>query len=237
MDFESEWSAAYPQLLRYCRSLTRDAHVAEEAAAETGRRAWLGYARFRRDCSFLSWVMGIGRREVSRRLSRKGPPVASLTRADGKAVDPPAPAPAAIPVDWLPGAIADAVTAGELSEAEGVVLSASAAEEKRNWAEVGKGLGLTAANCAVIRLRALGKLRVFLFLHRPQLLGGAARIAAAFVEARNHEGGLTTDQANVFRRMVIERSHGYRTVGWRTALRDACERVIRFLEPDERGPF
>ena len=238
MDFASEWSAAYPHVLRYCLSLTADSHRAEEAVAEVGRRAWRGYERFRRDCTFLSWVMGIARKEILRQQTRKARPVVSLNVAEGKSIDPAAPASAA-PVVWLTGVIASAVAAGELSEAEGVILSTSATETNRNWAEVGKTLGLTAANCAVIRLRALGKLRVFLFLHAPQYLGGPARISVAFEDARRHKGaeGLTPEQARVFRRLVLEREHTYRTVGWRTALAGACERVIRFLEPDERGPF
>jgi hypothetical protein len=238
MDFESEWPKAFPHVLRYCQSLTRDSHLAEEATAETGRRAWLGFPKFRGHCTFLTWVIGIARKVVWSQRSRKPPPVVSLSSAEGKTTDPPAPKPTRPLGDWLTHAVADAVTAGELSQAEGVVLTAAANDARPSWDKIGVSLGWTPANCAVVRFRALAKLRVFLFLHRPQFLGGAARISAAFDEALKHKGadGLTQEQARTFRRMVIDRDHRYRTVGWSEQLRNACERVIRFVPLEESDP-
>jgi hypothetical protein len=131
------------------------------------------------------------------------------------------------------------MAAGWLTPQEGVVLNVAANEARPAWAEVGARLGWTAAHCAVARVRAIARLRAYLFLHRPKYLGGAAQIARAFGEALKlrGEGSLTAEQAQVFRRMVIEQDHAYRTIGWRKQLSEACAIVIRFLELDERGPL
>ncbi len=231
-DFESEWRAAYPQVWRYCRSLAHDPQLADEAAAETGRRAWRGFPQFRGDCTFLTWVMGIARREVVRRLARKTPE-RSLTDASGNTLDPPAPPPRPDTPGWLARAVADAVAEGGLTPEEGVVLTAAAGAHRPDWAEVAARLGWTPGRCAVVRFRAIPRLRVYLFLYRPQYLGGAAAIAQAFDDALKYggeHGPLTPEQARAFRRMVLEGDRAYTAAGWRSHLSAACEVVVRFLD-------
>ena len=79
--------------------------------------------------------------------------------------------------------------------------------------------------------RAIPKLRVFLFVQRPDLLGGHECIAQAFARALvgNRDRPLTADEAQAFRRVVLEQQTGSRRVGWRQALRAACDRVIKEL--------
>ena len=187
------------------------------------------------------WVLGIARKESIRRLSRKPLPTVSLTDKEGKTIDVPAtePVPSEPADDWLSKAVDAAMAAGHLSEQEKAVLTAATDGPRPNWPAVGASLGWKPARCAVVCFRAIGKLRVFLFLHRPQFLGGSKRIAAAFDDARRLSGpaGLTAEQAHVFQRMVIAGDHGYRTVGWRSHLAEACARVVRFLEPEAHNPF
>ena len=90
------------------------------------------------------------------------------------------------------------------------------------WEQLAGRLGLTATACAVTHCRAVPKLRVFLFLHRPGVLGGPAAIKGAFERS---SGLLTAAEAEAFRFLVIEGRQDYRRRGWQTALRGGCATV------------
>ena len=82
--------------------------------------------------------------------------------------------------------------------------------------------------CAVMHCRAIPKLRVFLFQNRAELLGGLEAIKAAFDCALETKSDpLTQGEAEVFRRIVLDRRSDYRKPGWQLALRSACGKVIR----------
>jgi RNA polymerase sigma factor (sigma-70 family) len=232
--FESEWAEAFPRIAAYCRRAIDNSTLADDVIQATAVRAWRGYPQFRRQSSFLTWALGIARREVARALGR--PPARHISSIEASKADPPAPSPqiAAPPADWLPPAIADAVASGELSEEEGAVLTARLGNPRTDWQQVGHQLGWSASHCAVVHCRAVVKLRVFLFLYRPDLLGGLRRIAEAFAEAQQGapKDRLRPEEAMVFCHLVLKKEPARHFVGWRTHLRSACARVIRCLQTE-----
>ena len=74
---------------------------------------------------------------------------------------------------------------------------------------------------------------MFLFLGRPDLLGGTASISAAFAAAKSPAppGQLSSREIECFDFMVVRRRTDYRRAGWRLHLRAACATVVRYLQP------
>ena len=72
---------------------------------------------------------------------------------------------------WAAEATRNAVRTGELSETEGAIVLTRLADPDVTWEQIGEQFGMEGGACAVVHCRALPKLRVFLFTHRPDLLG------------------------------------------------------------------
>ncbi len=235
-DFETNWRAARRQVQLFCYRAAGNPDDGEDIFQQAAVRAWRGYSSFRGDCAFVSWAIAIARRETARVMGRKSERARAETSLDVVAeetpgmlpsVSPPAP-----PADdhWLTRAASAAVAAGELSEAEASVLAARISLPDCSWEQIGSLLCLDGGACAVTHCRAIPKLRVFLFLHRADLLGGKEAIATAFAAARgSKDDPLTSDEAAAFRHCVLETNMRYRKPGWMTALRAACGKVIRRL--------
>ncbi len=68
--------------------------------------------------------------------------------------------------------------------------------------------------------RAIPQFRVFLFMHRQHLIGGKEEIATGFNRALRHPTNpLEPDEAEAFRRVVLNGDLNYRKAGWVMALR------------------
>ena len=234
--FEDAWRPIAGQVAAMCRAQAggRDA---DELYQRVTIRAWRGHDGFRGDSAYLTWVRQIIIREAGRLAAAREAEVrrrvaleaawtdgadqaAGSQDGDGAAV--PWIAGAATiggPDGGLPGVIDQAARTGAVSAAEHAVLTARLRHPDDTWEQLAGRLGLTATACAVTHCRAVPKLRVFLFLHRPDVLGGPAAIAAAF---ERHGALLTGAEAEAFRLLVIEGRHDYRRRGWQTALRGGC---------------
>jgi RNA polymerase sigma factor (sigma-70 family) len=235
-DFETDWRGARQQVQLYCYRAAGNRDDGEDIFQQAAVRAWRGYASFRGDCAFVSWALAIARRETARVMGRKSERNRAELSLDVVVEEAPgllpSPAPLAVPADqhWLTHAAAAAVAAGELTEAEASVLSARVSLPECSWEQIGSLLCMEGGACAVTHCRAIPKLRVFLFLHRADLLGGKEAIAIAFAVARaSKDDPLTADEAAAFRHCVLETGVRYRKPGWMTSLRAACGKVIRRL--------
>ncbi len=230
-DFETAWIGVQPQVLAFCIRSVGDYHHAQDIVQRVAIRAWRGYATFRGDASFLTWVLTIARREIIRAARpRVEKPF------DDDTPEPPDPEPppgegGAEDTAWIDVAVRRAVEAGDLNEAESRVLLARLnAPTDADWETIASALGLSANVCAVTHCRAIPKLRVHLFIHWQDRLGGQAAIATAYRVALDDSAEpLEPDEAEAFRRIVLERDGRYRRVGWRLALRAAAEKVARRL--------
>ena len=235
--FEDAWHPIAGQVAAMCRAQAggRDA---DELYQRVMIRAWRGHDGFRGDSAYLTWVRQIIIREAGRLAAEREAQVrrqvaleaAAGADGEGLAMDSQngdgATAPwiagavtIAGPDGGLPAVIDQAARTGTLSVAEHAVLTARLRHPDDTWERLADRLGLTATTCAVTHCRAVPKLRVFLFLHRPDILGGPAAIAAAFEQS---SGLLTIAEAEAFRFLVIEGRHDYRRRGWQTALRGGC---------------
>jgi len=235
--FEDAWRLIAIQVARSCRWHTRDEHDADDLYQRVMIRAWRGHATFRGESSYLAWVRAIVVREAGRLAAQRewrARHEVPLPAVDAAGLSEPAPGPDE-QADWiahgavvrgLRTAFAEAAAHGSLSGAELRVVEARLGHPDETWEQLAVRLGVSANVCAVTHCRAVPKLRVFLFLHRPDLLGGAAAIAAAFTSAT---GALAGEEAAVFRALVLDARRDYRRRGWQRTLRSACAKVAGHL--------
>jgi RNA polymerase sigma factor (sigma-70 family) len=236
--FETEWDGARSVVTAYCVRAVRDNDFAKEIVQRVAIRAWRSFATFRGDASFLAWAMAIARnevaRETARRFRRQAREVpldesveARLTSDREPAASPLAPPPSAFRQVFL-----DARQSGSLSEIEAQLLQLRLDHPLSNWAALGAQAGVKESTAAAMYCRALPKLRVFLFLRRPDFLGGHAAIAAAFAAAKaSPSGRLSASEGECFDYIVVRRRTDFRRPGWRLHLRAACSQVVRHLQP------
>jgi len=234
--FDECWRDALPRVFAYCRRALRDEHAAADVVQRVAVRAWRGFGSFRGEAPFEAWAMKIARRELDRhfaarqRLDRHevlvgGDELPMLEVAE-HSTD-------VRPESTLEGDMATLIPLALRLEAitpeQGQVLLLRLAEGEPTWLEVGKAMNRTAADVAVLHWRAIDKLRVFLFLHCPERVGGRAameRLLAAPTSARDR---LTAREEEVFRHLVLGQRLDLRKSGWRSALNAACAKVARGL--------
>ncbi|MFC4071546.1 RNA polymerase sigma factor [Actinoplanes subglobosus] len=230
--FTDCWKEAKSEVIKFCRSSAGRLGEAEELYQRVMIRAWRGFPSFRGDAAFLTWVLRIARREAARlgaergRITQAETPLENLGDAEPAvpAEEPPGDA------GWIRAAVSRAVTAGALSPGEGAVLEARLDHPDESWEKLGVRLGAAAGACAVAHLRAVPKLRVFVLETDPGLVAGPDALAAAYRRALVAAQPLTEAEAEAFRMVILQRRSGYRRVGWRTALRAACAKVVENLE-------
>jgi RNA polymerase sigma factor (sigma-70 family) len=88
-------------------------------------------------------------------------------------------------------------------------------------------LGLSPANFDVRYCRAQVAIRVYCFLHRPELVGGIQRLTQRFNQLiAKQPPALTPLEEAVFKSMVINSDFNTRPNGWQDALRSACTKMI-----------
>ncbi|BCM94387.1 hypothetical protein IAD21_06294 [Abditibacteriota bacterium] len=240
-EFTKLWFQVRPQVVALCRRSFRDAADGDDVLGRIALRAWRGFADFRGESSFSTWVISIARREIARTHAREDARQqreVSLEVVSDNAPErlPSHPAPAdpssGAPTrqNALSGLVKKAVAASELSEVEARVVLARMAQPTLSWNDLALTMGMDSTVCAVAHCRAIPKLRVFLFLRYPSFLGGTEAIEEAFEAAQNDSSEpLSTLEANTFRGIVLEKSSAYRKPGWRLALRAACNKVVKKL--------
>jgi len=230
--FDDRWATVTRQVKVFCRRNARSTADAEDLSQLIATRAWRGRTSFRGDSSYLTWVLRIAEREASRLHARYAiRDDRELSLDPGSGFDVPA-AERERPRDcsWLVPAIHDAERAGALRPFEARVILRRLAPSEENWVTIGVHLGASATNCAVSHYRGVAKLRVFVFVSRPEVVGGIAALHAAFVatgaDLRTH---LTALESEVFERIVLDRRRDYRRRGWQAALRGACAKVAQHM--------
>lgn len=232
--FAAVWGAHQGAVRGYLLRLLHDPDATDEVLQRTAIRGWRGFATFQGRSHPLTWLLRIAANEANRWLKAKR--FAALDAAPEPAAKPDAPAPTA----WdSRTAIAQASAAGLLGDTEAKVLAARQESPAAPWAEVAAPLGLTANTAAQVHVRAVAKLRVFLFVHHPALCGSKAAIAEAFEWA----GGrpvepLTPAEQRVFRAVVLDRTAAANAPGHWTDIQTACRKVASHLAPDRdpEGP-
>jgi RNA polymerase sigma factor (sigma-70 family) len=234
--FSKEWVAAVPAVRAYCRVVTGNGHDAEDLVQTVAMRAWLGFGSFRGDSAFATWVLAIARREAASAASRavrRARPMAELP--ERAIVSPPDEPGSDLPTGALAGALADALRAGAISAAQHDALFTRLVRPGETWTQIGDRLGVTKEAAAVAHLRGIDRMRVYLFLHRQDLLGGSEAVRAAFERARASRTPLLTPaEAQVFQRMVVNGRVDYRGGSWVLNLRSACRAVARHLSSTDR---
>jgi RNA polymerase sigma factor (sigma-70 family) len=236
-DFETEWRQVRPKVWAYCCRAARDQNDAEDIFQQVAIRAWRGFSSFRGDAQFLTWALSIARREVTRVLGGRSHRARSETslellteEAPGALPTTEAPEPPGPGEGWVAEAARQAVDTGGLTPMESAIVLLRLADPEATWEQIGHQHGMEGGACAVAHCRALPKLRVFLFTQRPHLLGGAPAIAQAFEAARGDPAEpLHPEEAETFRRIVLEGQTNYRKAGWRVSLRSACAKVVKKL--------
>jgi RNA polymerase sigma factor (sigma-70 family) len=236
--FETEWPHVRQQVMAYCRRSAANPTDAEDIFQQVAIRAWRGYATFRGDGPLIAWVMSITRKEVMRhmgRARRRGLVESSLeTLAEfSPELLPSVPADQLrinLGTNWVRDIANQFAASGLLTEDEHNVVIARLSSPELSWEQIGYGLGVDGATCAVIHCRAIPKLRVGLFLYRQDLLGGRGRILQALAEARSDVNlRMTVTEVSAFERIVLSRVKTPRVAGSTHALRSACAKVIKYI--------
>ncbi len=155
--FEAAWLEVQGRVMAYCRGMAERPGEADDIFQQVAIRAWRGYATFKGDAPFLSWVLAIARRESLRLLARRGARDGRERSLDAIAETRPGTLPVltepaleapATPEHWLPEVTRAAIVAGELSEAEGRVIVKRAGDQEATWDDTAAGLSMTASGCA-----------------------------------------------------------------------------------------
>ena len=241
-DFESAWAEVRHQVYAVCRRRLDNPADADDVFQEVSLRAWRGFPTWRADAPFIAWVMRIAANEVNRRGKRVSDTRGGEQPIHDDTPEPPDPAPGpgeteALDPDasWVFPAVRAAVTAGDISETEAQVVIARYTRPDDDWPVIGEALGLSANACAQANVRALPKLGVYMFTHALDKIGGVAAAAEAFESAqRRADNPLTAQEAEVFRRVVLDGDRDFRQVGWKLALRSAAAKVARRLPVIDR---
>jgi RNA polymerase sigma factor (sigma-70 family) len=237
LDFTTEWQAALPHILAVCRRTVPERHEVDDIVQEVARRSLRGLPSFRGDCSFLSWVLTITHNEIKRFMKRRARrlevPLDTVREHTPKLLPTvPPPTEPSTERPWLREVVQAAVVDGYLTDAMAAVLLTHSAFPELTWTAIGQKLGLSANRCAVTQYRALTVLRVYLFIQRPDLLGGRQAITAAWQQARTRAvDPLTAEEVEVFQELVLEQQRqGRRRRGHNhDLLRRACLKVGQHL--------
>lgn len=245
--FERDWATVSDGIRRYCLASARNYVEAQDLFQIVAIRAWRGYPSLTDESNFAAWVRAIARNEAARLGGSGARKKESLF--DDPGVTGAAETAAARQAErltdldtdvvlhrlgtaWLRSALGavldDAVAAGDISRAEAEVVRARVTTaDGVGWRELGERLGQTGTNCAVLHFRAMGKLRVFVFRSRPEVLGGLQAVRDAFESARAATPGMTAAEAEVFDLVILQGRTDYRRRGWQTTLRSAVDKVAR----------
>jgi DNA-directed RNA polymerase specialized sigma24 family protein len=240
--FEQAWTKARGHVAAYSRRVTDHPAEADDLLQRVAIRAWRGHHTFRGDSDYLTWIMAIATREYARLGTERaklrkcetplGMEIENTSAADDDPLwhDPARHAQRAPTSAWLREAVTEAYHAGMLNHLERETVALRLTAPDITWSRIAEQIGAGREACATAHCRAVPKLRVFLFLHHQERLGGTALLRAAFERAAgSRTDRLTGSEADAFRALVLERRTDYRRRGWQGALRSACGKVARQL--------
>lgn len=227
-----------PQLALLCRRMGGNADRGDEILQRTYVRALANLDGYRGDASLMTWASTIARGERDRLFAqeiaegRKRAPV-SVDGLGEVMVESPSTGGRRQKAAMFADAARTAATTGQLRDAEAKVVLARLEQPSARWEDIGELYSLSADACAHAHCRAILSLRVYMFTHRPDLLGGMQEIEAAFHQAASAaEDPLTPDERMAFSQIIVKGARGYSRRGWREELRSACLKVSRRLEID-----
>jgi RNA polymerase sigma factor (sigma-70 family) len=244
-EFEQQWCQVREGIWRYCLWAAGSRTDAEDLFQTVALRAWRGYATFKGESSFATWVGSIARNEASRLRMQLGRRRESGIDEYGVAAAAEAAAQRESALrsgsdsdrvldrmgsGWVSAVtttlLDDAVLDGVVSPGEAAVVRArAAADPPDGWDVIGSALGLTDNHCAVLHSRARTKLAVYVFCRHPALLGGPDAVREAFRAARTGPNPLTDAECEAFELVVLGGRAGYRRKGWQGHLRAAVAKV------------
>jgi RNA polymerase sigma factor (sigma-70 family) len=229
-EFSARWFAVRLKVRQFCLRRLGDSNDADDAVQKVAFHAWSGYASLRDPSRFDAWVMVIAANVVSRTIRER---IVSRNRLIPLADDYERPEPAESPPashDWALQAIQNATQAKVLTRKEQSVLKLYLRSDKASWHEIGAALGLSAGDCAITQFRAIPKLRAYVLCHHQELLGGTKALGEALQTSRTSvRDRVSAFEEEVFREQVLAGNSQFRASGWRTALRSACNKVLKHL--------
>lgn len=239
VDFDTAWSRCSRQLQAVAFRALRDRALADDVVQQVAIRAWRGFAKFEWNCPVIVWFMQLLKWEIRRALARAGTERARNEQLDTISHELAAPSDSsdgssAVSSQGVRAAIGAAACEGAISQQEELMLVARMQHPDASWPELGRMLGVNGATCASTHCRAIPKFRTYLFIHRSAILGGAHAIRRAFDDAISANGRLKPEEAEAFRRIVLE-GEPIRGAGIRSALRSACSTIALFLSGSEAG--
>lgn len=232
VDFETAWSRCVRQLRAVAFRALRDPALADDVVQQVAIRGLRGFARFQWSCPVIVWFMQLLKWEIGRAYAKVGAERVRNEPLDAVSTEPAAstspPSDDDDTASALRAAIDAATSDGAISQQEGQMLVARLHHPDASWPELGRMLGMNAATCASTHCRAIPRFRTYLFIHHAAVLGGAHAIRRAFDDALRTNGRLTAEEAETFRRIVLEGAP-IRGAGVRSLLRSACATVALFL--------
>jgi hypothetical protein len=234
--FAQLWRNESPRLLAFCRRrVDGDAAEADEVLAATALRAWRAFASLREREKFGAWTRQIAVREAMRLGRRRRAALLQRVKLDEDQYTVTAAvegASADLADDDLIVLVNKARADGFLSASEmSVVVERIRHKNDTGWEAVSARLKLPRDSCALHWVRALPKLRVYVLLTRPDMVGGRSAIREAYQSAcKDAKRPLLPLEAEVFRHEILERRPTPRREGWREGLRSAAAKVIRYLQ-------
>lgn len=231
MEFTDEWEGVEARVRRLLQTWLGDASLADEVLQQVRIRAWRGYESFQRRATFLTWVVTIAQREAARAVTARRRFVTLDDIPEPAAPESP-PAEERDTLSALRAASREAAEAGEFSEVEAAIVDARLSDPTASWTDIGARLGRSENYCAVTFHRAAAKLRVILFLHHQDRLGGRGAVLWGFSAALDAREPyrLTDGQADTFRYCVLASPTREPVRGQREDLRNACQKVALKME-------
>lgn len=230
--WQNEWDAVREGILRYCKRALDNPEDAGDLVQEVALLTYRSFARFRGDASFATWANTIARHEVIR-ANKSGSVIRRIvTRSiDDSPIDPPDPNTlyGATPVPHEIGmarGVNDAVEATVISRLDANIIYYKGQE--LTWDEIEQALDIRHA--AMKYNRAISRLKTFLFVRRPNLLGGLEAIERAYQEAsQSSNPPLNDNEKRLFTQIVLGRQEGHRALFRSEDLRSACVKVANYI--------
>jgi RNA polymerase sigma factor (sigma-70 family) len=232
-EFSARWVSVRLKVSLFCLRRLGDTNDADDAVQTVAFHAWSGYQSLRDPSRFEAWVRAIAANVVSRKIRER---IIFRNRLisledDYESSEPERAAePSPANLDWALQAIQNATQDKVLTRKEQAVLELHLRSNEAHWYEIGASLGLSAGDCATTHFRAIPKLRAYVLCHHKELLGGTKALGEALQTSRisAHEP-VTAFENEVFREQVLAGNSQFRPSGWRTALRSACNKVVKHL--------
>lgn len=218
---------------RFCINKIGDIDQANDVFSEILWRVYRGYPSLRDKNLFHRWVFKIARNEINREIIRKikeRDSTVSLSSNEEILNSSENDIEYNMFIDGLYKAIAQAVKFGELSELEQTIFNMRQDNPLITLNEIAHKLNITPGNCRIIFMRSTRKFQAFLFLFKPELLGGKQAIQEAYICAQNEsKQKLTSSENKVFKNYLLDKKFVI-TPQIREDFQSACSKIIYFAQ-------